>query len=176
MAKLVPESHSALHTIAEEITKEDFENGLVVKLIKDMKAALTSYSVDGFSAVAIAAPQIGISKRLFLVEDQSEDRDSLPSFVAINPKIIKVSKKTHLVGEGCLSIPDYYGLVKRHKNVTMRALDENGDEFERGAGGLLSQIIQHENNHLDGILFTDIAEKVWTKEEMKEQGISEAKG
>jgi peptide deformylase len=167
MAKLVPPNHPALHTIAEEITAEEIQNGFVAKLIKDMKAALKTYSVDGYVAVAIAAPQIGISKRLFLIDDQNEERDSLPSLVAINPKLVKVSKKTHLVGEGCLSIPDYYGEVRRHTNVTMRAQDENGKKFERGAGGLLAQIIQHEYDHLDGILFTDRAERVWTKEELE---------
>jgi peptide deformylase len=160
MAKLVPENHPALHAIAEEITPEELENGVAAKIIKDMRAALKTYNVDGFTAVAIAAPQIGISKRIFLVEDQSNDRDSLPSFVAINPRIIKTSKKTHLVGEGCLSVPDKYGQVRRYKNVTMIATDETNTEYERGAGGLLAQIIQHECNHLDGILFTDIAEKV----------------
>ncbi len=176
MAKLVPENHPALHTIAEEITQEDFDNGTVAKIIKDLKAALKSYSVDGFVAVAIAAPQIGVSKRLFIIEDQSNDRDSLPCLVAINPRLIKVSKKTHIVGEGCLSLPDQYGEVKRHKNVTMVATDADGNEYERGAGGLLAQIIQHENNHLDGILFTDIAERVYTKDEMEKRGLSEAKG
>ncbi len=166
MAKLVPPNHPALHATAEEITQEEIQNGFVTKLIKDMKAALKTYSVDGYVAVAIAAPQIGVSKRLFLIDDQNEKRDSLPSMVAINPKLVKVSKKTHLVGEGCLSIPDYYGEVKRHTNVTMRALDEHGNTYERGAGGLLAQIIQHEYDHLDGILFTDRAERVWTKEEM----------
>lgn len=175
MAKLVPPNHPALHTIAEEITEEEIANGFVEKLIKDMKEALKKYSVDGFTAVAIAAPQIGISKRLFLIEDQSKDRDSLPTIVALNPKIIKVSKRTHIVGEGCLSIPDFYGEVKRHMNVTMRAIDEHGKPFERGAGNLLAQIIQHECDHLDGILFTDRAEKVWTKEQMKKKDLSEAK-
>lgn len=176
MAKLVPENHPALHTIAEEITQEDFDSGLVAKTIKDLKAALKSYSVEGFTAVAIAAPQIGISKRLFIIEDQSSDRDALPCLVAINPHILKTSKKTHVVGEGCLSLPNQYGEVRRHKNVTMQALDENGTSYERGAGGLLAQIIQHENNHLDGILFTDIAEKVYTKEEMEKRNLTEAKG
>lgn len=176
MAKLVPEQHPALHTIAEEITEEDFSSGLVAKLIKDMRSALKSYNVDGYTAVAIAAPQIGVSKRVFMIEDQSNDRDSLPNLIAINPQITKFSKKTHLVGEGCLSVPDYYGLVRRSKNVTLRAQDENGQEFERGAGGLLAQIIQHENNHLDGILFTDIAEKVWHKDELKDKNITEARG
>jgi peptide deformylase len=174
MAKLVPLNHRALHTIAEEITQEEIESGFVAKLVKDMKAALKTYSVDGFTAVAIAAPQIGISKRLFIIEDQSTDRDSLPSIIAINPKIVKVSKKTHVVGEGCLSIPDAYGEVRRHLNVTMRALDENGKPYERGAGNLLAQIIQHEYDHLDGILFTDRAEKVYTKAEMKNKKMSEA--
>ena len=174
MAKLVPEDHPALHAVAEEITPEEIENGTVKKLVKDMKAALKEYSVDGFVAVAIAAPQIGISKRLFLIDDQSKDReDRLPPIVAINPKIIKASKKTEVAGEGCLSIPDYYGLVKRSRNVTMRALDENGVEYERGAGGLLARIIQHENNHLDGILFTDIAERVWHKDELGNPAVTD---
>jgi len=166
MATLVPENHPALHSIAEEVTVEELAGGLVSKLVKDLKTALKTYDVDGFVAVAIAAPQIGITKRVFIIEDQSNDRDSLPSFVAVNPKIVKTSKKTHVVGEGCLSIPEYYGSVKRHTNVTLRALDEHGNVFERGAGGLLAQIIQHENDHLDGILFTDRAEKVWHKDEI----------
>lgn len=167
MAKLVPENHPALHAIAEEITAEEFTNGTVAKILKDMRSALHSYKVDGFTAVAIAAPQIGISKRVFIIEDQSKDRDALPSFVAINPTIVKYSKKTHEVGEGCLSIPEYYGIVKRSKNVTLRALDENGKVYERGAGTLLAQIIQHEYDHLDGILFVDRAIKVWHKDELK---------
>ena len=175
MAKLVASNHPVLHTIAEEITKEELGNGFVTKLIKDMRGALKTYSVDGYTAVAIAAPQIGVSKRLFLIDDQSKDRDSLPSLIAINPKLIKVSKKTHLVGEGCLSIPNFYGEVRRHTNVTMRALDESGKKYERGAGGLLAQIIQHEYDHLDGILFIDRAEKIWTKEEMRKKELSEAK-
>jgi peptide deformylase len=169
MAKLVPENHPALHAIAEEVTKEEIENGFVKKLLKDMRAALKTYKVDGYVAIAIAAPQIGVSKRVFLIEDQNEERDSIPHIVAVNPKIIKTSKKTRLVGEGCLSIPDSYGEVRRHTNVTMTALDEHGKKFERGAGGLLAQIIQHEYDHLDGILFTDRAEKVWTKAEMEKR-------
>ena len=168
MAKLVPQDHPALHTVSEEVTPEEFESGFVAKLIRDMRSALKSYSAEGFVGVAIAAPQIGVAKRVFLVEDQSTERDDpLPSFVAINPKIIKVSKKTHLLGEGCLSVQERYGRVRRHKNVTLRALDENGKEFERGAGGLLAQVIQHECDHLDGILFVDRAEEVWHKDELE---------
>lgn len=173
MAILVPENHPALHTIAEEVTAEEFSNGTVTKLIKDLKAALQTYSVDGFTPVAIAAPQIGISKRLFLIDDQSTDRDPLPSFVAINPEITKRSRKTHLVDEGCLSIPDKYGRVRRHCKVTLQARDEHGESFERGASDLLAQIIQHETDHLDGILFTERAEQVWSIAEEQARNFKE---
>jgi len=169
MAKLVPENHPALHAIAEEITPQEFSDGTHKKIVKDMRSALHSYKVDGFTAVAIAAPQIGVSKRVFMIEDQSKDRDALPSMIAINPQIVKFSKKTHEVGEGCLSIPEYYGLVRRSTNVTLRYQDETGKWNERGAGNLLAQIIQHEYDHLDGILFTDRAEKVWHKDELDKE-------
>lgn len=175
MAKLVKENHAALHSIAEEVTPEEIASGEVKKLVKKMRAALHSYNVDGYVGVAIAAPQIGVAKRVFLVEDQSKDRETvLPTMVAINPKIIKVSKKTALVGEGCLSVVNRYGSVRRHANVTMRALDENGVEYERGAGGLLAQIFQHECDHLDGTLFVDRAEKIYEKKEVEELDLREA--
>jgi peptide deformylase len=163
MAKLVHHNHPALHTIAESVTESDFADGSVTKIIKGLQAAIKTYDAEGYIAVAIAAPQIGISKRVFLVEDQSEDGDRLPSLVAINPEIIKRSKKTHDLSEGCLSVPESYGVVKRHTNVTFKAQDETGNWYERGAGGLLAQIIQHECDHLDGTLFTDRAEVVWDK-------------
>lgn len=164
MAKLVPENHSALHSIAEEITEEEFTDGTVAKILKGLRQAIKTYDTDGYIAVAIAAPQIGVGKRMFMVEDQSEEPDRLPSFVAINPQILKTSKKTHDLSEGCLSVPESYGIVKRHTNVTFKAQDENGEWYERGTGGLLAQIIQHECDHLDGTLFTARAEKVWHKD------------
>ena len=174
MAKLVPENHPALHAIAEEFTPEEFTNGTVAKVLKDLREAIKTYKVDGFTAVAIAAPQIGVSKRMFIIEDQSKEADRLPTVIAINPRFVKVSKKTHVVGEGCLSIPDRYGLVRRSTNVTLEATDEKGVRYTRGAGGLLAQIMQHETDHLDGILFIDRAEKVWTKDDIKDKDASEA--
>ncbi len=173
MAKLVPENHPALHTIAEEITPTEFADGTVAKLLKDLRQAIKTYKVDGFTAVAIAAPQIGVSKRMFIIEDQSKDKDRLPTVIAINPRFTKVSKKAHVVGEGCLSIPNRYGLVRRSTNVTIEATDENGRLYTRGAGGLLAQIMQHESDHLDGILFIDRAEKVWTKNDLDNNEESE---
>lgn len=173
MAKLVAQNHPALHTISEEITPEEFSDGSVSKILKGMRAAIKTYSVDGFAAVAIAAPQIGVAKRMFLIEDQSgAPEERFPTIVAINPRITKFSKKTSVVGEGCLSVPDQYGVVKRSTNVTFEALDERGKPFQRGAGGLLAQIIQHECDHLDGTLFIDRAEDSWpvTKEQAKQNG------
>lgn len=174
MSKLVPQNHPALHSIAEEVTAEDFSDGTVTKILRNLRAAIKTYNVEGFAAVAIAAPQIGVPKRMFLIEDQSDaDEERFPTLIAINPQIVKHSKKCHDVGEGCLSVPDIYGVVKRHKNVTLRALDENGQEYERGAGGLLAQIIQHECDHLDGTLFLDRAEKTWPVDK-KPNELSEA--
>ncbi|HEY0964758.1 MAG TPA: peptide deformylase [Candidatus Paceibacterota bacterium] len=162
MTKLVAQNHPALHAIGEEITPEEFKDGTVEKILKGLRSAIKTYSVEGFAAVAIAAPQIGVAKRMFLIEDQSDsDEERFPTIVAINPRIVKVSKKSHVVGEGCLSVPDLYGVVKRHTNVTLEAIDENGKKFTRGAGGLLAQIIQHECDHLDGTLFIDRAEDIW---------------
>lgn len=175
MAKLVAQNHAALHSIAEEVTPEEFTDGTVAKILKGMRQAIKTYDVDGYAAVAIAAPQIGVAKRIFIVEDQSDDEERLPNLVAINPKIVKSSKKTHVVGEGCLSVPETYGVVKRHTNVTFEALDENGEHYVRGTGGLLAQIIQHENDHLDGTLFIDRAEQTWEKEEAKAVKQREAK-
>ncbi len=174
MATLVPENHPVLHSIAEEVTLEEFKNGTVAKIIKDLRGAIKTYKVDGFTAVAIAAPQIGVGKRVFIIEDQSKDDDRLPTIIAINPRFTKLSKKSHVVGEGCLSIPDRYGLVRRSTNVTLEAYDELGHKFTRGAGGLLAQIMQHEYDHLDGILFTDRAEKVWEKDELSSRTTTEA--
>lgn len=175
MSKLVAENHIALHTIAEEVTPEEFSDGTVAKIIKKMQTALRAYNAEGYIGIAIAAPQIGVSKRVFLVEDQSKDRDEvLPSMVAINPRIVKFSKKRVLAGEGCLSVPDRYGAVKRHTNVTLEALDENGNLYRRDSGGLLAQIFQHECDHLDGTLFIDVADKIWHKEELDKVSLREA--
>lgn len=172
MTKLVPQSHPALHAIAEEVPLEDITSARIRKVLKDMRAALSLYKGGEFTGVAIAAPQIGVPVRIFLIEDagrapankQEKGIPRLPSLVAINPRIIKLSKKKTLAYEGCLSIEDSYSAVCRSTHATIRAYDEYGTEYERGASGLLAQIFQHEIDHLDGILFLDRAEEVIKKE------------
>ena len=178
MAKLVSQHHPALHTMAEEVPVSDICTPRIQKILKDMRQALVGYKADGFNGVAIAAPQIGIPLRIFLVHDNGDheksDTPSSPDLVAINPRIVKLSKRSRIVGEGCLSVPEHYGAVKRATNATIRAYDERGVEYERGAGGLLAQIFQHEVDHLDGTLFVDRAEKVWHKDHLEAQKLHEA--
>jgi peptide deformylase len=177
MAKLVPESHPALHAIAEEVPVEEITSPRIRKVIKDMRAVLASYDGGEFTGVAIAAPQIGVSLRMFLIEDaqvngkknkggkeKTGPEPHLPSLVAINPRIIKLSKKKMLMNEGCLSVDQSYGAVERSVQATLCARDERGKSYERGAAGLLAQIFQHEVDHLDGILFLDRADDIIHKD------------
>lgn len=178
MSKLVPQNHPALHSIADEVPLEEITSPKIQKILKDMRTALDTYNVDGFNGVAIAAPQIGIPLRIFIVHNTSTDDEGkslIPDLVAINPKIIKLSKRTHIVGEGCLSVGENYGAVKRSTHATIRAYDETGKEYERGASGLLAQIFQHEVDHLDGILFIDKTDKVWHKDDVHARKLKEAK-
>lgn len=177
MSKLVKEDHPALHQIASEVSEEEISSPKIQKILKDMRKALETYNADGFTGVAIAAPQIGVPLRIFLVHDTSTEReaeDVLPDIVAINPILVKLSKKKHSVGEGCLSVPERYGKVLRATHVTLRAYDAHGTEYERGARGLLAQVFQHEVDHLDGTLFIDRAEKVWDKNDIEAQRLQEA--
>jgi len=116
-------------------------------------------------AAAISAVQIGKPIRLFIISKKvfgtdsknSEDIKVKNDLIFINPKIIKVSKPKQLLEEGCLSVKYVYGKVLRPEKISIEAYDENGKKFSRGFSGLLAQIVQHEIDHLDGILFIDKA-------------------
>lgn len=122
----------------EEVTPE------ILNLIKDM--AETMYTASG---VGLAASQVGVPKRIILVDGEE---DGL--IVLINPMIIK-SEGEVVEEEGCLSVPDIYSQVKRSSKVTIKALNENGDPIEITKEDLIARALQHEIDHLDGILFID---------------------
>lgn len=151
------ESGSAvLRQTADPVAESEINSDRIQGIIDDMQEALH----DTDDGVAIAAPQIGKSVRLFLVRDKvfanRDDADNADK-VFINPELINTSQEKVEMQEGCLSVRNVYGNTKRYKQATVRALDQDGNEFEMGASGLLAQIFQHEIEHLDGILFTDKA-------------------
>ncbi len=164
--EIVQTGHPVLRKVAPVVPIKDITTPKIREIIRKMKEALASQD-DG---VAIAAPQIAESVRIFVVSGKIFDerfkrgkgipkgeKPTHEDVVFINPEIIKMSKKTKWLQEGCLSVRPIYGEVKRALNATVRAYDEHGKKFERGGGGLLAHIFQHEIDHLDGILFTDKA-------------------
>lgn len=159
---LVEKESPVLRANALAVPQEEIASKKIRAVIEKMRQAL--YAED--DGVAIAAPQVGESLRLFMVRGstiafatESEEKDAA-DMVFINPRIIKVSKKTRKMEEGCLSLRYLYGAVPRHEKITIEAYDETGEFITASATGLLAQIFQHEIDHLEGILFTDKAENV----------------
>jgi len=122
----------------KEITPE------ILNLIKDM--AETMYTDSG---VGLAAPQAGVSKRIIVIDGEEDGLIAL-----VNPTIVKSEGEVE-DEEGCLSLPGIYSQVKRSSKVTVKALNENGDPIEITKEGLTARALQHEIDHLDGILFVD---------------------
>jgi peptide deformylase len=120
------------------------------KLVDDMFE--TMYHAEG---VGLAAPQIGISKQICVVDVRDEDGGDLQRVALINPEIVESSKKTDKASEGCLSIPGLDEFVTRPEEVLVRAQDVNGKTFEVRGDGLFSRALQHEIDHLEGVLFID---------------------
>jgi len=117
----------------------------IAKLLKDMEE--TMYAADG---VGLAAPQVGVSLRMF-VADAGEG-----PMAFVNPVLVE-GRGSSVDSEGCLSIPGVYGYVDRFETVVVTAADAKGKERKVEASGLLARVIQHEMDHLDGILFIDKA-------------------
>lgn len=178
--KIVQKNEEVLRKDTKEIPIHEIKNPKIQKILKEMSSALLSQS-DG---VAIAAPQIGYSLRIFVVSGKIFDKDFLigkeiqnkephpnpllikergkipKDMIFINPVISKLSREKVWVPEGCLSVRWLYGRTLRSKKATITAYDGNGKKFTRGASGLLAQIFQHETDHLKGILFIDHAKDI----------------
>jgi peptide deformylase len=161
MVDIVDKNNPTLRAVAKEVPLEDISSAKIQKVITNMKIALASQD-DG---VAIAAPQIGVSLRIFVVsgkvigymKGEDNEKNIYPDIVYINPVITKRSKEKKNMEEGCLSVRYLYGKVSRSAKVQIEGYDENGNFFNRGGAGLMAQIFQHETDHLDGILFIDSA-------------------
>lgn len=166
MTKIVQMGKKVLRNIAQEIPVAEISSEKIQNCIAKMKDALATQN-DG---VALAAPQIGESYRIFIVAPFIFEKPENEPLVYINPVIIEQSKKTKLLHEGCLSCRWKVGDVKRHTKTTVTAYDEHGNQFTQSADKLLAHIYQHEIDHLNGILFVDKAENLrdMTQEEIDE--------
>lgn len=147
--KLYEYPHPILRKKCERVTKVDDE---MRKFLDDMLE--TMYADKG---CGLAAPQVGVSKRVIVLDDNPSDKDESlrnPMYL-VNPEIIWKSEEKVLFCEGCLSLPDQRADVERHEKIRVHFLDYNGKEQEILAEDLLAIILQHEIDHLDGILYID---------------------
>ncbi len=176
---IIQKEDKVLRQKAKEIDPKDIKSHKIQNIIKKMREALEGEE-DG---IAIAAPQIGESLQMFIIsekifdlmeeekygakkEEQEENKKEMiglkkiKDLVFINPQIIKTSKKKLPMEEGCLSVRWLYGKVLRSEKTLLKAYDRDGKIFTFGASGLLSQIFQHETDHLKGVLFIDKAKEL----------------
>jgi len=149
--------HPVLRTKAKPVPVSEITSPGVQRLIDDMFETMREYS-----GIGLAAPQVHVSSRIFVaglrpsqaIQEMSDDHE-MPFITLINPEITLVPGAPDEGWEGCLSIPDMRGLVPRAAEIRVRAHDRTGKRIEISAKGLPARVIQHENDHLDGILFFD---------------------
>lgn len=162
--EIVSVPDAVLRRKARKVTEFDKD---LQKLIDDMIETMREAP-----GVGLAAPQVGISQQLIVVEfsesdDDEEEEAPKKLFALVNPEIVKVSEEMVTGVEGCLSIPGLVGEVDRPLQVYIRAQNRRGQPVKIKAQGWLARIFQHEIDHLEGVLFTDRATRVWkpSKEE-----------
>jgi peptide deformylase len=154
--KVARMGHPVLRTRARPLDPAEIRSTPVQRLIDDMFETMREYQ-----GVGLAAPQVHESVRLFVAgfpssrDDADEESDRITEMALINPEV--TSEGTDIVEdwEGCLSIPDIRGRVPRWRRILVRAYDRRGKLIELRAGGFTARVIQHETDHLDGVLFFD---------------------
>lgn len=156
---------------AKPVAKKDFGTPMLKRIVSRLSKAMKDYGEYG---VAIAAPQIGISLRIFVVsarafrymdkeeggEVDEKNKKEYADMVFINPELMRLSRGKHMEHEGCMSVHGIFGWVKRHDRASVKAFDIDGKPFTYHGSGLIAHIFQHEADHLDGILFIDKAERL----------------
>lgn len=125
----------------------------IKKLAKDMEETIESYGNEKETGVALAAIQVGVPVRLTVLKNEMGYQ------AIVNPKIIKHSEELIEEPEGCMSVPQKYGPVKRFKKIKVRGLDLDGKKIEIKADGFLARVLQHEIDHMDGKLFLNMVEE-----------------
>lgn len=150
----VPEQ--VLRKKARPVTKFDEKlHTLIDDMVETMRDA---------PGVGLAAPQVALSERVIVVEyDEDDEVEDSPKklYAVVNPEITRASQETEMGVEGCLSIPGLVGEVERFEAVTVKGQNKHGQPVTIKAKGWLARIFQHEIDHLNGVLFTDRATRVW---------------
>ena len=149
--KIIKEPDPILRKKSQPVDKVD-EN--IQHLMNDMLE--TMYQAPG---IGLAAPQVGILKRIIVIDIAKDDEQKKPLYI-VNPKIIWKSEEVITREEGCLSIPGYFAKITRPSKCKIQYLDYNGNKQEDEVNNLLSTCIQHEVDHLNGILFVDYLSKL----------------
>ena len=154
--KVARMGHPVLRAKAQPIDPNDIKSPRIQQLIDDMLETMNEYH-----GVGLAAPQVHERLRLFVAGFPSKGRDAedddshVPLMVLINPEITPLSADVEEDWEGCLSIPDVRGRVPRAKEIEVKAYDRRGRRISIHARGFTARVIQHETDHLDGVLFFD---------------------
>jgi peptide deformylase len=149
--KVARMGHPVLRARARSLDRTEIKSAPIQKLIDDMLETMVEYH-----GVGLAAPQIHEGLRIFVAALDTGDKDVESEPVAIiNPEITPVGDEMVDDWEGCLSIPDIRGRVPRHREIKVRALDRSGNRIEIRAQNFSARVIQHETDHLDGVLFFD---------------------
>jgi peptide deformylase len=159
--KVARMGHPVLRAKARPLEAADIRSPRVQQLIDDVFETMREYQ-----GVGLAAPQVHASIRLFVAgfppktrkdadADDEDDREEVPLMVLINPEITPVGRETVEDWEGCLSIPDVRGRVPRSRQISVRAYDRTGKRIDMRVSGFTARVIQHETDHLDGVLFFD---------------------
>lgn len=150
--KVARMGHPVLRATAQALDRAEIKSARIQKLIDDMMDTMAEYHGAG-----LAAPQVHESVRLFVaaVDTADESEPEAPPIAIINPDITVVGSEAVEDWEGCLSVPDIRGLVPRAREIKVRGCDRKGERIERRFQDFASRIVQHETDHLDGVLFFD---------------------
>ena len=142
--------HPVLRERARPLDKSDLKSAVVQKLIDDMIDTMHEYH-----GVGLAGPQVHEGLRVFVALLDEDPDSKTEATVIVNPQIVPNSTTMEEGWEGCLSVPDIRGRVPRHTDVTMRALARDGRTVELALKNFAARVVQHETDHLDGVLFFD---------------------
>ncbi len=181
--RILQEPEEILRQITKEVPIEEIKSDRIQKLIHDMSDTLHSIDIG----IGIAAPQIGESLRIFIISEEAKvakrDRKKVyreeyrkhkagkkwKHFVFINPRLVRTSEEKSMVPEGCLSVDKIFGEINRSKRAVIEAYNEYGRKFRRSASGLFAQAMQHEIDHLSGVLFIDAAINLKKLEDLEKE-------